>query len=96
MHNETNNIHMEIAILITTRLQQALAAYGGVSAALLAAACADPAPAIAHAACEALARWAASAGARLRPVIEGLVAAVLPLVTHPHSQVRQMGFLRRP
>ena len=66
-------------------------AYGGLSAALLSAACADAAPAVARAACEALTFWAASAGERLRPVTEGLVAAVLPLVTHPHSQVGQTG-----
>lgn len=85
MHDEKYDLYVEFAILIF--LQQALAAYGGVSAALLAAACADPAPAVARAACEALTHWAASAGGRLRPVTEGLVAAVLPLVTHPHSQV---------
>ncbi|KAK9833415.1 hypothetical protein WJX81_003313 [Elliptochloris bilobata] len=67
---------------------QELASYGGLAAALLAAACADAAPAVARAACEALAAWARHAGMRLRPVSQGLVAAALPLVTHPHCQVR--------
>jgi len=66
---------------------QALAAFGGLAAALLGAACADAAPAVARAACEAAAAWAAAAGARLRPVSPGLAAAVLPLATHPHWQV---------
>ena len=41
---------------------------------------------MAHAACGALAAWAARAGMQLRPLSQGLVAAALPLVTHPHCK----------
>lgn len=41
---------------------------------------------MAHAACGALAAWAGHADMQLRPLSQGLVAAALPLVTHPHCK----------